>query len=115
VQGLFTGLPLTVNVQDFFRPSWWVVISLLCASFRGRTGICTGAGRARRPNSCSLVSHFTIASDGDERLRVAGVELRADSENGYQVESCSTSDESHVSGHVGALIDRDEQSHAETL
>lgn len=85
-----------------------------CASSCGRSGICT-RGRTRRPDHPSLVSHFTIASDGDERLRVAGIELRADSEDGYEVESYSTSDESHVSGHEGALMDRDEQLRAETI
>ncbi|WWC85913.1 uncharacterized protein L201_000783 [Kwoniella dendrophila CBS 6074] len=55
-QVVFMGLPLTVNVQDFFRPE-------------------------------CLISHFTIASDGKEYLRITSVDLKAPEDAGYQVES----------------------------
>ncbi|RXK36754.1 hypothetical protein M231_05989 [Tremella mesenterica] len=56
-QGVFMGLPLTVNVQDFFRPQ-------------------------------CLLSHFTIASDGREYLRIDSVDLSSDPTGGsYEVET----------------------------
>ncbi|WRT63733.1 uncharacterized protein IL334_000656 [Kwoniella shivajii] len=56
-QVIFMGLPLTVNVQDFFRPE-------------------------------CLLSHFTIASDGREYLRIASVELSPPQEGSHAVEAC---------------------------
>ncbi|KAK1926038.1 trafficking protein particle complex subunit 10 [Papiliotrema laurentii] len=50
------SLPLSVNVQDFFRPK-------------------------------CLVSHFTIASDGREQLRIGSVRLDEGDQRGYEVES----------------------------
>nr|XP_018266801.1 uncharacterized protein I303_00779 [Kwoniella dejecticola CBS 10117]OBR88959.1 hypothetical protein I303_00779 [Kwoniella dejecticola CBS 10117] len=55
-QVVFMGLPLTVNVQDFFR--------LDC-----------------------LLSHFTIASDGREYLRIASVDLAPPKGGGYEVQA----------------------------
>nr|XP_019048846.1 hypothetical protein I302_02625 [Kwoniella bestiolae CBS 10118]OCF27776.1 hypothetical protein I302_02625 [Kwoniella bestiolae CBS 10118] len=55
-QVVFMGLPLTVNVQDFFRPD-------------------------------CLLSHFTIASDGREYLRIASVELTPPEGSGYHVQA----------------------------
>ncbi|WWD09044.1 hypothetical protein V865_007164 [Kwoniella europaea PYCC6329] len=55
-QVVFMGLPLTVNVQDFFRPD-------------------------------CLLSHFTIASDGREYLRIASVKLTPPEEAGYEVQA----------------------------
>ncbi|ORY22633.1 hypothetical protein BCR39DRAFT_551248 [Naematelia encephala] len=57
IQTLSMGLPLTVNVQDFFR-------------------------------SEHLISHFTIASDGREYLRVQSVELKPADNDDYMVEAC---------------------------
>jgi len=65
------GLPLTVNVQDFFRPQW-------------------SAASASNPVQQlmgSLVSHFTIASDGREYLRIKSVKLDEGQQEGYEVES----------------------------
>ncbi|WVR03511.1 hypothetical protein IAU60_000502 [Kwoniella sp. DSM 27419] len=53
---VFMGLPLTVNVQDFFRPD-------------------------------CLISHFTIASDGHEYLRIGDVSLRPPVGDSYEVEA----------------------------
>ncbi|KAK8845493.1 hypothetical protein IAR55_006206 [Kwoniella newhampshirensis] len=58
-QSVFMGLPLTVNVQDFFRPQ-------------------------------CLLSHFTIASDGREYLRVASVNLQSSDGASYLVETCGS-------------------------
>ncbi|WVF66156.1 hypothetical protein IAT40_000896 [Kwoniella sp. CBS 6097] len=55
-QMVFMGLPLTVNVQDFFRPD-------------------------------CLVSHFTIASDGKEYLRIGSVSLQPPSDGVYAVDA----------------------------
>ncbi|OCF36173.1 hypothetical protein I316_02045 [Kwoniella heveanensis BCC8398] len=55
-QTVFVGLPLTVNVQDFFRPD-------------------------------CLVSHFTIASDGKEYLRIGSVSLQPLADGGYTVDA----------------------------
>ncbi|WVQ93773.1 hypothetical protein IAU59_000851 [Kwoniella sp. CBS 9459] len=55
-QTVFMGLPLTVNVQDFFRPD-------------------------------CLISHFTIASDGKEYLRIGSVSLQPPSNGGYTVDA----------------------------
>lgn len=68
------GLPLTVNVQDFFRPKWY---ALLVAWESG--------GLKSRG---SLISQFTIASDGKEYLRIGDVELAAgDAGEGFEVDS----------------------------
>nr|XP_019014675.1 uncharacterized protein I206_00759 [Kwoniella pini CBS 10737]OCF53456.1 hypothetical protein I206_00759 [Kwoniella pini CBS 10737] len=55
-QVVFMGLPLTVNVQDFFRPD-------------------------------CLLSHFTVASDGREYLRIASVELTPPEGGAYEVQA----------------------------
>nr|XP_031863557.1 uncharacterized protein CI109_000809 [Kwoniella shandongensis]KAA5530629.1 hypothetical protein CI109_000809 [Kwoniella shandongensis] len=56
-QTIFMGLPLTVNVQDFFRPQ-------------------------------CLLSHFTIASDGREYLRVESVNLHPPEGGRFTVDAC---------------------------
>ena len=74
VQSISMALPLTVNVQDFFRPEWSVHAQL--------TTIHTA-------DLGSLVSHFTIASDGREYLRIGAVDLKANDAETYRVEACS--------------------------
>ncbi|TYJ56733.1 hypothetical protein B9479_002503 [Cryptococcus floricola] len=58
------SLPLTVNVQDFFRPQLQVPILV------------------------HLLSHFTISSEETDSLRVQSVELKASEESEYAVEAC---------------------------
>lgn len=75
MQTVDTGLPLTINVQDFFRPDW------LVKSKRSRHG-----GSTDRCDS--LLSHFTVSPDDKEILRIASAELIAPDGSGYEVESC---------------------------
>ncbi|WVN90958.1 uncharacterized protein L203_106203 [Cryptococcus depauperatus CBS 7841] len=59
------GLPLTVNVQDFFRPQ-------------------------------CLLSHFTIAADANDSLKIFSVDLSVLNESSYEVEACGKTTHSVV-------------------
>lgn len=68
-QDVRIALPMTVNVQDFFRPDW-----------------CATSSSMNKADGISLVSQFTMAADSDESLRIASVELQPPA-SGYSVDA----------------------------
>jgi hypothetical protein len=55
---------------------------------------------------CSLISHFTIASDGREYLRVKSVDLKSGEEAGVEVEQAGRSGKSTVSSLIMMTVNK---------